>query len=484
MDWQEPFKKAVSYFKQSKYGECLRLLNYALENGGQNQYAIYDSRAAVYEKNLRFREALLDRVCSSQSVKFDEASKMVDLALQKLSPSDPKNHPVLIALQSQIVESRKRSTCHIGVLPAELLSIVFGYMVQDDAVHVILVTRVCPQWRAVALGDASLWSTLVLSNRNPSRKSTLWIQRSQGRIRNLILRRALLDRADWGLEKLNGIQWAYLRSCCLEDVEILEQLEKVDASCVISQLETLEIRDKLVDSREKFASHLGNNLKHLTLDVTRLGRRRFMEDLFLLLAQNPSLQYFAFDASYDSFNTRPAETFQLSHLTVLEFSRDRPSCSGSFDFRHWKHFLKTQGLKSLTFDSCAHLSSSELLRILSSNPCLESLTLNRESGIAAPVLDSLAHPTLCPNLSQLDLSSCVDVTSQLLVRVVKSRLGSSQIPAGGAEEKQPVVEEICSLTVNECPGVATDALPWLRENVARFSCVYYMSKRAGSTRRR
>ncbi|KAJ3995705.1 hypothetical protein F5050DRAFT_253382 [Lentinula boryana] len=550
MEWQEPFKKAVSYFKRSKYGECLRLLNYvcffvsfmeeipfekifqALENGGRDQYAIYDSRAAVHEKTSRLREALLDvkeaiRLapnrwqCYSRAArlfllirKFDEASKMVDLALQKVKPSDDKNRTTLVALQSQVLESRKRLSCHVGMLPNELLSSIFIYLVEEDPVLIIKVSRVCHHWRWVALGDPVLWSTLVLSNKHPNRKSAWWIQRSKGRIRELCLRRTLSDQVDWSLEKLEGIQWDYLRSCQLEDIDILEQLEKTGAVHVIAQLETLVIRDKLLDSREEFVSHLGDNLRNLTIDgaahvflgdlqvhslvsleVIRFGER-WISDLFQFLVKNLSLRSLVVNSPFSPFHDNPGMPITLSHLTVLDY------CYGTtqlFKFLRLpslevisirscvqtKYVIEcllesnTQRLKSISFDSCAHLPIPELIRVLSLNPCVSSFTLNKLSGGAvAPVLEALGSPDqLCPLLTHLDLSSSSEVESSLLTRVVTSRLISTVKPTSSrteetmSEPERPRAEKIHSLIVDECSGITTDSLPWFRENVLYFSYV-------------
>ncbi|KAJ3926033.1 MAG: hypothetical protein NXY57DRAFT_906286 [Lentinula lateritia] len=498
MEWQEPFKKAVAYFKRSKYGECLRLLNYALENGGRDQYAIYDSRAAVHEKTLRLREALLDvkeaiRLapdrwqCYSRAArlfllirKFEEASKMVDIALQKINPSDDKNRATLVALQSQVIESRKRLSCHVGMLPVELLSSIFQYLVEEEPVLVIKISRVCRHWRTVALGDAALWSTLVLSKKDPNRKSKCWIQRSRGRIRELCLRRTLSDKVDWSLEKLGGIQWDYIRTCQLEDIDILKQLEKAGALHVISQLETLVIRDKLMDSREEFVSYLSDNLRHLTIDG---ALHVWLSDLQSLVVNSP----------FSAFSEYPEATITLAHLTVLDY------CSGStqlFKFLRLpslqvisiqscvqtKNVIQclldsgTSQLKSITFDSCAHLPTSELIRILSSNPFVASLTLKKfGGGTMTPILDMLgSSEQLCPALTHLDLSSCSEVSSHLLIRTVISRIPAvveSLLNQNKETPGRPRVEKIHSLIVDGCIGIDSDTIPWFRERVPHFSYV-------------
>ncbi|GAV99898.1 f-box domain protein [Lentinula edodes] len=528
MEWQEPFKKAVAYFKRSKYGECLRLLNYALENGGRDQYAIYDSRAAVHEKTLRLREALLDvkeaiRLapnrwqCYSRAArlfllirKFEEASKMVDIALQKIDPSDDKNRATLVALQSQVIESRKRLSCHVGMLPVELLSSIFQYMVEEEPVLVIKISRVCRHWRTVALGDAALWSTLVLSKKDPNRKSKCWIQRSRGRIRELCLRRTLSDKVDWSLEKLGGIQWDYIRTCQLEDIDILKQLEKAGALHVISQLETLVIRDKLMDSREEFVSYLSDNLRHLTIDgalhvwlsdlqvhslvsleTIRLGER-FIGDLFQLLTKNLSLQSLVVNSPFSAFSEYPEAAITLAHLTVLDY------CSGStqlFKFLRLpslqvisiqtcvqtKNVIQclldsgTSQLKSITFDSCAHLPASELIRILSTNPFVASLTLKKfGGGTVTPILDMLgSSEQLCPALTHLDLSSSSEISSHLLVQIVSSRITAvvESLLNQNEETGRPRVEKIHSLIVDGCTGIDSDTIPWFCERVPHFSYV-------------
>ncbi|KAJ4482044.1 hypothetical protein J3R30DRAFT_3286355 [Lentinula aciculospora] len=485
MEWQEPFKKAVSYFKRSKYSECLRLLNYALENGGRDQYAIYDSRAAVHEKTSHLREALLDvkeaiRLapnrwqCYFRAArlfllirKFDEASKMVDLALQKVDLSDDKNHVSLVTLRSQIVESRKRLSCHVGMLPAELLSSIFRYLVEEDPVLVIKISRVCRHWRTVALGDAVLWSTLVLSKKDPNRKSAWWIKRSKGRIQELCLRRTLSDKVDWSLEKLDGIQWNHLRSCQLEDIDILQPLEKA-ADLQVHSL--------------------------VSLEAIRLGER-YIEDLFHLLAKNLNLESLVVNSPFSTFSENPETYITLPHLTVLDY------CSASTQLLRFlrlpsvevisirsciqtKNVIQclldseTSQLKSVTFDSCAHLPIPELIRILSLNPLISSLTLKKLAGDAVtPVLEMLGSPEqMCPVLTHLDLSFCSEVVSPLLMRIVSSRLSPAIEPTSGQVEEtmsEPGIRisKLHSLIVDGCTGISTDTLPWFRERVPNFSYV-------------
>ncbi|KAJ3854471.1 hypothetical protein EV368DRAFT_36740 [Lentinula lateritia] len=479
MEWQEPFKKAVAYFKRSKYGECLRLLNYALENGGRDQYAIYDSRAAVHEKTLRLREALLDvkeaiRLapnrwqCYSRAArlfllirKFEEASKMVDIALQKINPSDDKNRATLVALQSQVIESRKRLSCHVGMLPVELLSSIFQYMVEEEPVLVIKISRVCRHWRTVALGDAALWSTLVLSKKDPNRKSKCWIQRSRGRIRELCLRRTLSDKVDWSLEKLGGIQWDYIRTCQLEDIDILKQLEKADALHVISQLETLVIRDKLMDSREEFVSYLSDNLRHLTID----GALHVWLKATITLAHLTVLDYC-------SGSTQLFKFLRLPSLQVISIQ----TCIQTKNVIQCLLDSGTSQLKSITFDSCAHLPTSELIRVLSSNPFVASLTLKKfGGGTVTPILDLLgSSEQLCPALTHLDLSSSSEVSSHLLIRIVSSRITAVVESLLGPNEEtpgRPRAERIHSLIVDGCTGIDSDTIPWFRERVPHFSYV-------------
>ncbi|KAJ3769968.1 hypothetical protein FB446DRAFT_187824 [Lentinula raphanica] len=531
MEWQEPFKKAVSYFKQSKYGECLRLLNYALENGGRDQYAIYDSRAAVHAKNSRFREALLDAKESIRLApnrwqcyfraarlflsirKFDEASKMVELALQRVNRSNDKHLATLVDLQSRVLESRKRLNCHVGMLPNELLSAIFHYMVEEDAVLNIKVSQVCRHWRRVALEDPTLWSTLVLSNKRPNRKSTLWIQRSKGRIRELCLRRTLSDQVDWSLEKLEGVQWSCLRACELEDIDILDQLEKRGALHIIPQLETLVIRDKLLDSREAFVSQLGDNLRNLiidgavhvfldqlqvhslvTLEVLRFGER-WVSDLFRLLAQNLSLRSLVVISPFSPVRDLSGPPLTFSHLTYLDY------CYGTTQlFKHIRlpslevisvrsclqsKFAvecllesNTSQLRTITFDACAHLPVPEVLQVLTSNPSVSSLTLKHLSGsIVTPILEALASPDqLCPALTHMDLSFSSQIDPSVLTRIVSTRItsatqGLKQTEENISEPKRQHMEKILSLTVDGCTGITTDSLPWFREKIPYFSYV-------------
>ena len=203
-----------------------------MDFGGQG-FTIYDSRAAAYQKIVKVKEALRDsktvielqptrwQVCPQRMLvctkpltpvkgyarsarlflqirKYDAASRMVDLALERIPSDQTTRRDEMVALRTEIHTARDQAAMeatklaslrayHFGKLPVEIAHTMFSMVLAEDHAYVVTLAQVCKSWRAAILGTPSFWSTLVLTDHQPKRKIKVWKERSRNRIRELVL---------------------------------------------------------------------------------------------------------------------------------------------------------------------------------------------------------------------------------------------------------------------------------------------------------
>jgi hypothetical protein len=201
----------------------------AIDNGGAKEYVIYDSRAVVFEKLGKLKDALKDarkaiEVAPGQwqgyaraarlflqAQKFDSALKMADAALKKVKDDDAKRRQELFTLKNDIsgaqVDHIKRTTNHWTHLPVELFAEISSMLVEADPNRVLPLSQVCKDWRAVVWGNPYLWTTLVLGRSRPLTKARRWIKLSNGHIHTLKVQAAACEKAGWDGEGLEGLRW-------------------------------------------------------------------------------------------------------------------------------------------------------------------------------------------------------------------------------------------------------------------------------------
>ncbi|KAJ6559105.1 hypothetical protein DFH09DRAFT_1316868 [Mycena vulgaris] len=233
MSWTDHLNKAKLY-------SALALLV-----GGDREYTVYDSRAALYERQGKSKNALQDvkNVIKLAPAhwqgyarasrlflgvrKLDEATTMADMALSRLDPSDSKRRQKLNELKQEILEHRRRQVYHFGKLPVEIITVIFEMVVDLDWSQVLTIWSVSKHWHIIALNTPNLWSTLVLTHRHPVRHAQRWVKRSKGRVRELSLR-STLPRFTVNLD---GLHWDHLRLCKLGgDHDIAEYMGGSQAS--------------------------------------------------------------------------------------------------------------------------------------------------------------------------------------------------------------------------------------------------------------
>lgn len=528
----------------------------ALKHGGDQQYLVYDSRAAVYERLGKQKDSLRDakKVIELAPNRWqgyaraariflgirraDQSLTMVDMALERTKPDDTRRRAEFLKLKEEAEEYRRRCTYHLGKMPVELLTEVFTMVAVENHTDVLLVSRISRHWRNVALNTPALWSTLVLSKRDPVRKSQWWIKRSKGRIRELCLRNTLHDRSDWSFKDLRGMQWSRLRICRLEDWDLFRYLEQISMTSILSELEELDINDEtkypqvskdpllLPDAKLRSLTLRGavfsldaihSRLSNLTsLTICKALTIHALKELHSTLVANPMLQTLILDTIPNLQPHTPDSPLTMHHVTRLEVSGLPGGSSATLLQLVGFPALQELSMARLTtgvdllFDNLragtgvhitrlslvlCRVTTSHFLDFLKLANRLESLTLTHLPNTANPVVEALTTPTsdplMCPALKHLNVAHCSDVQTGPLLRLVKSRLQRAQegvlesAASGSTEEDRvdipppPVVPQIASLIVDGCPRIEAEFLPWFRKVVPIFSCVYETKKASG-----
>ena len=162
-------------------------------------------------------------------------------------------------------------------------------------------------------------------------------------------------------------------------------------------------------------------------------------------------------------------------------------------------------LEELLLRSCRFVDSQSVILLLQNSPDLRFLEVSNIAYQATSIIEALAAsfpasnlspilrspadpsvgtPVLCPYLTNVNFSSCPDVKTGSLARLVKSRLPLDELPSSYHQELEarqpPDTKRIVSLVMDCCPLVEADFLPWFRQKVANVSCVYLKKRQSTS----
>ncbi|KAJ6508693.1 hypothetical protein C8R45DRAFT_450085 [Mycena sanguinolenta] len=539
MSWAEHLKKAKAHLKCSRFDESLKEINEALRVGGDREHAVYDSRAAIYERQGKHKSALQDvknviKLAPTQWQgyarasrlflavrKLDEATTMADMALSRLDSKDALPRKKLQELKLQVLEQRRRQINHFGKLPVEIITTIFEMVVASNWSRVLTIWAVSRHWYNIALNTPNLWSTLVLTKRHPVRHAQRWIERSKGRIREISLR-PTLPRA---LVKFDGMLWSHLRICKLEDHDIAEYIGGRSKLDRLSNLEELQVKGTESVNCDPLLRIPDSALRRLTLDgprftwdvlasnhrtLTSLDVRNStqpsLEELLAVLESNPTLEQLILDFNTGGpLSTESPPSVTLPYLHTLHLGNTP-----------WVHFfasvttpsLETVRLSrvrslqlqplveqqlqlvSISVNSCI-VSSTDVLRLLLNTSNLRSLQLTRLFDISNTVLKNLGaaagiEAPMCPALEELDISHSPDVVVSSIVDLLNARNPEPQpngAPTTAVQEPTvPASARIRTLKADGCPLIQANFIPWIRARVETFSCIY-MTKREASWKR-
>jgi F-box/TPR repeat protein Pof3 len=464
--------------------------------------------------------------------KLDNALKMVDFAIEHVKEDDTKRKEELSALKQQILQifemaqrHKSRTAYHFGKLPVEIACEIFSLVVVDNPAAPVVLSHVCQHWRSVTTKRPSFWSTLILTGRSPVKKIKVWKNRSKAKITELWFREGVGAYEIPIAEELA----TFLPSSSLRvfraEVEIKHILECLfihNISRMFADLDELtlygshyympfrpmmcakilEIRDAHVDlgwildnfaRLESLCCSVGVYTRTSSL-LQLLRGNSSMSKLRLFPASDRVSKSIVTDISNDeqvveSETLRHLELHRLdlcyraiaSHVSMpsLEVLR-LSSMQGSLNdpFQCLLAHTPSLSLNELVIRNC-FVDWQSLRKVLQASPRLHTLVLIGLANVGH-VVEFLAEPNAhlgnstpslpCPFLASVDLSSCADLRSGTVIRLVKAR----------SVEGDHV--KLDSLVIDGCPLIEAEALPWLSSKLLRFSCVYMTKKQA--TRRR
>ena len=504
---------------------------------GQNKNALEDARATIRVAPERWqgyaRAARLFLKCN----KIDASMTMVTMALDRLSEGNTERRESLLSLQTDIRNAQKqldqRRPDQLRKLPVEIFGEIARIVIEQDPTLLLPLSHVSRQWRYVVRNHSALWGVLVLSRRHPKEKASLWVERSKGSIKELCVQFSVLDtRGGWSGDGLQRLKWEDLRICKIQKWDIMAYLRSISKSRALANLEQLEvddielkhslIRDPMFNQDLKLKhlsmSYTHINLVKLTKHVTSLTclTLRYTSsngDLTGFLAVNTLLESLVLH--YVGADTATAtEQLTMPRLSSLEIRGVAPR--PIFDcympalrvLRLDSLALPLDGvlnkmvnesdihLEELVLRSCRFVDSQPVISLLQNSPDLHFLEVSNIAYQATSIIEALAAsfptsdpspvlrgpadlsvgtPVLCPYLTNVDFSSCPDIKTGSLVRLVKSRLPLEELPVGYQElvfRQPPDVKRIVSLTMDCCPLVDASFLSWFRQKVAIVNCVY------------
>ena len=506
---------------------------------GQNKKALEDARATIRVAPERWqgyaRAARLFLKCG----KIDASMTMVSMALDRLGEENTERRETLLSLQADIRNAQKQTECrrsdHFRKLPVEIFGEIARMVIQQDPNLLLPLSHVSKRWRYVVLNHSALWSVLVLSRRRPKEKATFWVERSKGAIKELRVHQSALDTHGWSGDGLQRLKWEDLRICKIRKWDIMAYLRSISKPRALSNLEQLEvddielkhclIRDPIFDQDLKLQhlsmSYTQVNLEKLTKYVTNLTclTLRYTSsigELTRLLAANTLLESLVLHyIGEDTVTT--SEQFAMPRLSRLEIRGIAPrpifDChmpalrilrldSLALPLDRVLNKMVNESdihLEELVLRSCRFVDSQSVIVLLKNSPDLRFLEVSNISYQATSIIEALAAsfptwnpspnpsvetPVLCPYLTNVDFSSCPDIRTGSLVRLVKSRLPLDELPSCYHQElgarQPPDVKRIVSLAMDCCPLVDADFLSWFRQKVANVNCSYIKKRQSTS----
>lgn len=479
----------------------------ALEKLGKHRDALKDVRKTIELAPEQWQGYLRAARLFHHLRKHSNAMVMVDMALDKCPESLPRRSEIealKIKIRTAQVEHIRRTQNHSAILPIELFTEIVHILIDDDPTSLLQVSHVCRHWQSVIGANPLFWRTLVISRNRPHIKAKLWVTRSQGKIRDLRVTAAAVSKG-WTGQGLEGIRWEHLKACSVTDWELHKYLGQVGDLTKLDSLESYECisSTRLSDSCRLFhatwpiqrlslqGTPLPASFKDLSPEALRsLSLRRLTDVAPISLEPLTSLEVLVMENETRPITSYPPELPHLHHLEIHRVTRftakilDVPMPDLRVLHIQNSSPILYQELASLTQHGTTRLSKIVLsgvvldkpqtfIALLQANPLLESLELSRMSGGVEQVVKALyqmpdtstaeehqGHEPLCPNLVDLNLSNCVDVTAPPLVRLVGTRKASE------------TCSNIRSMTIDGCTSVDAGKLEWFRNHVPVFSCIY------------
>ena len=473
----------------------LPVIRQAIRIADGASYVLYDSRASVYEKQNRLKDALRDakktidiapaqwhgyfrsaRLFASLN-KSSAALRMCSLAFDRFG-DDAKHEGrrrELMALRSHL-EAQTKSP--IAGMPVELLLMVF-----DLACRPVALSHVCRRWHEVALSHPTLWHSLLLAEppKKALRKAQEWHRRSRGKVAELTIRKslggAILKPSEGDqmvhpndhamreeiLAELRRLDLTYVNACHLEDVDVSLFLSSLWGNIPPpnpQQLETLFVSQ----SSFRRGMPLGES-EHSIPSWTNLRSLRIINmechwPAFTVFVRG--LTSFEYKISGSSIDFEPIRSLLQANPTLesLIIETDTSSPPHAVDIPESLIMAHIRHLE-LTGVALSPLSTRNL-----SLPSLQVLRLSKLPG-SAMVLENLVDDpgTSLAELVELTIKSCVFQALPLTLALSRSpKLKNLQLR--GAFDANTIAESLStaysmppSVLVSESKGIVTTEPP-------------------------
>ncbi|KAF9468497.1 hypothetical protein BDZ94DRAFT_1208576 [Collybia nuda] len=540
MTWKASFNQGIKSFRDSRYEDALW---HFTEARGDQQYTVYDSRAATYEKLGKLKEALQDtkkaiglapdrwqsytraaRLFLSVQ-KHDASSTMASMALDRIKAGDTTRHAELLKLRDDINEAQRvadnfRKTTikdarknavagsqqyaqyNFGKLPTELVGEIFSLIVDESPETLLVLLRVCQHWRTTIWHTPSLWATLILTHRNPNKKATQWVDRSNGHIRELRVRAPAVEHRHWPCNALARVRWDRLRVCSVETWDIAKYLEDMSLKHILGHLTILAVDNYAVVPRSLRSTLFVESpmVRSLTMVHTNFSWNELTEYFHkLLVVDTQSFSLPSLDAVVELPNLVHLELagaglLNITNRLALPKLQKLRLCRGSLVLDTVLHNIRPARLLELSIIQSL-VSPSCLIDFLRKATSLERLELSHLSGTTNEVVEALSAPfryssstrnvaessatagLMCPLLAHINVSYSPDIQTGPLVRLIRSRLPQ---PDSQAAELSPTVsdQKLLSLQADGCELIDPEWIPWFRNNLQKFSCIYKTKKSA------
>ncbi|CAE6367491.1 unnamed protein product [Rhizoctonia solani] len=479
--------------------------------------------------------------------KHDRAVQMVEAARKRLNPSDAgyqKRIEELARVEQSAREAEVRRRAHVDPLrklPLELLVDICRSVVQDTdlehprgAAHfAVTLGSVCKSLREMVHSVPWFWQSLSISENQFGKKSAFWLERLAGQG---LYSLSLVDVSSsvapklWKfVEATRPGSWKHLTIIGMDafGYGVLDALRHQHL-----QLHSLSFRpgsfpsyaahsnveicdpDKIISlfspisyssSVRKLVLHVGTlsmscatlpHITHLDLSFNKLVSSQ-LEPLFYFLRTVPNLR---------SLIVRPANVFvnsqhpdlpplpdfkDLAVLRLENLEELRISTIGPLQSLTTLVFPK---LQILDLQQLPVSKPAVLLRYLtdcdpSDRPPLRVLRVSRVA-MHPPLLLSLLA-TFHETLEMLEVSYCSALPPDLFSTLVFPKLRDVNFSGTDELRASELIKmvkngqgNIRNIIVDSCPGVDSEALPWLRANVSgSVSCIYRTRVEAKARRR-
>ncbi|KAJ2990256.1 hypothetical protein NUW54_g8524 [Trametes sanguinea] len=426
--WKTHFTLGTGHLRAGRYQEAIDCFSEALHTGG-DAASIREYRAAAYQKVGKLKDALRDAKTVidlrpdrwqgyarsarlfHQGHKYDAASRMVELALERVPADQARGREGLISLKEDIDLAREavrklavQNAYHFGNLPVEIATRIFSMALEEEHTLVLTLAQVCKNWRLTVLGTPAFWGTLVLGKHRPKQKVKLWRQRARDRFSALAILDSFSDTL--ALQELQDVPLDTLRVFRCEGYKLLPLLASISnlSTSVLASLDTLVLQSPYTSSYPICAP----DTPELKWRILRFAR--FVPENLLQIAK------------------------RSTHLT------------------------------SITLDDCPVFSLwSEFLLLLHRNPALTSLELSRLNTPASPQLPegeaTLPEVISLPVLEVVTISSCKSLANSLLPRLAAPSL-KALLVASHSERL-----DVCMTWLAQGPAATLTALSLQRSPV-------------------